>query len=145
MQRLIPGAKSINYIPAIMARKHAASVGAVEALYFQDGFVTEGTTTNVFAFIGETLVTPKEDILPGLTRRAILELADEHYAIDLRKLALQELVNADEAFITAANKRVVPVVRVDDDTIGNGMPGERTRHLMQLFDDLTWSREAART
>jgi branched-chain amino acid aminotransferase len=138
MQRLIPGAKSINYLPAILARKHAAEVGAVEALYVHEGYVTEGTTTNIFAFIDGTLITPQDDILPGLTRRTILELADGNYPVEQRALSLQELISADEAFITAANKRVVPVVRVNGATIANGMPGRRTRHLMQLFDDLTW-------
>lgn len=140
MQRLIPGAKSTSYLPAILARKHAAEVGAVESLYFHEGYITEGTTTNIFAFIEDALITPKEKILPGLTRRTMLELAEGNYAVEQRALSLQELISADEAFITAANKRVVPVVRVNEATIADGMPGERTRHLMQLFDDLTWSR-----
>jgi len=139
-QRIYPGAKSTNYIPAIVAQKRAKAVGGIEALYRTlEGHVTEGTTSNLFAFYGNTLVTPEDDILLGITRAAILEIAPRHYNVELRPLTYGELLKADEVFITAANKKVLPVVTVDDTTIGNGTPGEGTRHIMALFEEYTQS------
>lgn len=145
LERLIPDAKSIMYTPAIMAQKRARQQQAVEALYrTEDGRVLEGTTTNLFAFFGSTLVTPPTTghILPGVTRTTVLELAEPHYALEIRDIRYEELLHADEVFITAANKQVVPVVRVDDTSISSGQPGAGTRHLMSLFQELTMRRAA---
>jgi branched-chain amino acid aminotransferase len=136
--RYLPQAKSLNYIPAIRALKQAKAQGAVEAIYVdKNGSALEGTTTNIFAFYGDTLVTPSRDILPGITRGVILELVVGVYPVEQRDISLDELHRADEVFITASNKQVMPVVRVDDAIIGAGVPGERTRHVMTLFGQLT--------
>lgn len=133
-ERYMPGAKSLNYIPAIRALKRAQAVGAIEAVYMdRKNRVLEGTTTNIFAFFGDRLVTPSEDILPGITRGVVLELAEPMYEIEIRDLHIDELLRADEVFITASNKQVVPIVQVDDNIIGTGKPGAHTRHIMQLF------------
>jgi branched-chain amino acid aminotransferase len=138
MDRIIPGAKSINYIPAIMALKHAQAAGALEALYVNhEGNVLEGTTTNLFAFFGNTLVTPNETILPGITRNVVLELARADFQIEMRSLKRDELYRADEVFICASNRRIVPVVQVDEQRIGTGSVGERVKRVMTLFDDET--------
>lgn len=140
MQREIPGAKSTNYISAIIAQKRARAVGGIEALYVSEaGIVTEGTTTNLFAFYGNTLVTPAEGILYGITRRTVLELAEPHYAIEKREMTLDELLKADEVFITAANKQVVPIIQIDDTAISPA-PGEHTRYIMERFAELTQKR-----
>jgi len=145
-QRLYPAAKSIAYLPAVVAQQRARAVGGIEALYrTPDGYITEGTTSNVFALFGNTLVTPEADILPGITREAILEVARPQYTVEIRPLREGELLSADEVFITAANKRVLPVVQVDDTVIGDGTPGEGTRHIMALFDELTKMRRREST
>ncbi len=74
--RFLPTVKSINYIGAIMAMKQAKRAGAVEALYVSaDGSITECTTSNFFAFKGDTLITPDAGVLDGITRAATLEVA----------------------------------------------------------------------
>lgn len=146
-QRIFPASKSINYIPAIVAMRHARAIGAIEALYVDDeGNVTECTTSNVFAFIGDVLVTPPIDgsILPGRTRSAILELVRGHYTVEERPITVESLYGAHEVFITSANKRVVPVVQVDEHSISPA-PGERTRHIMALFDHLTLGKSLAQS
>lgn len=133
-ERYLPGAKSLNYIPAIRALRRAHAAGAIEALYMdRDNRVLEGTTTNLFAFFGDRLVTPGDGILPGITRAAVLELAAQEYPIEVRDLLLNEVLKADELFITASNKQVVPIVQVDEQRIADGRPGARTRRVMQLF------------
>lgn len=137
--RYLPRSKSLNYIPAIRALKRARAVGAVEAIYVDpDSHALEGTTTNLFAFYEDTLVTPPEDgILPGITRGVVLELMAGIHQIEERPLNLDMLYSADEVFITASNKQIMPVVQVDDVVIGAGIPGEQTRRVMALFAEMT--------
>ena len=139
MMRAFTGAKSTNYIPAILALREVKAQDGVEALYTSpENYVLEGTTSNLFMFKGNTLITPPTDVLPGITRSVILEICEGHYAIEERHITLDELTDADEVFISASNKRVMPVVTVNNDTIGNGHPGELTRHVMELFDAVTF-------
>jgi branched-chain amino acid aminotransferase len=137
-ERYIPGAKTINYIPAIRAMKRARAAGAIEALYIdREENALEGTTTNLFAFIGDKLVTPGDGILWGITRSVVLELAQEMFTLEMRTLPLQELLRADEVFITASNKQVMPIVQIDDTVIGDGRLGPRTWQIMAKFAEYT--------
>src|SRR5690606_33177406 len=116
--RYLPLAKSINYISAIRALKEARAQDAVEAIYVNDNtHALEGTTTNLFAFIGDKVVTPDEEILPGITRGVVLDIVKDLFPLEIREIHLEELYNADEVFITASNKQVMPIVQVDDVTI----------------------------
>ncbi len=131
VERPIPGAKSIDYISASLALKKAAAENAVEAMYIdRNGLALECTTSNIFAFIGDTLVTPGRGILSGVTRKVVLELAEQLFPIDIRDISRTELMAADEVFITGTSKGLVPVVQVDDGVIADGRPGQRTRELM---------------
>jgi len=129
-ERFKPGAKSINYIPATIALDKARRQGAIEALYLdRQDYVLEGTTSNIFAFKDNVLMTPGRDILSGITRQVVLTVAAKHFEVDIRDISRQQLLAADEVFITGTNKGVVPVVQVDDTPIGDGTPGTRTRQL----------------
>lgn len=137
-ERFKPGVKSINYIPATVALKEARQQGAVEAVYLdRQGFVLEGTTSNIFAFKGNTLITPGRDILSGITRKVIMDVARELFHIDIRDISREELLASDELFITGTNKGVVPVIQVDNATIGNGKPGPLTRRLIEKLAEHT--------
>jgi len=143
--RPIPGAKSIDYIRAILVLAEAREKAAIEAVYVDSqGGVREGTTSNIFAFCGGTLVTPGEGILSGITRQKVLGLAEGKYTVQIRDLLRGELVAADEVFITSSNRLIVPIVQVDEDGIGTGKPGERTRALMQTFAEYTARLSATR-
>ena len=136
-ERYLPEAKTINYVPAIVALRRARQAGAVEAIYVnRQGHALEGTTTNLFAVFGGRLVTPAAEILPGVTRQAVLELAARRMPLEQRVLPLAELLRADEVFITSSSKEVCPVCQVDDTRIGQGAPGPHTRALMQDFTHL---------
>ncbi len=136
-ERSIPGAKSIDYVAATIALKKARDKGAIEAVYVDHkGDVLEGTTSNIFALVNGTLVTPGTGILSGVTRKAVLDLAATKIAsVDIRNLKLDELRSADEVFITGTNKMIVPVVQVDDGAIGKGRPGQTTRALMRALSE----------
>lgn len=143
IDRYLPQAKTINYIPAIMALKRAEAAQAVEALYVnRQGHLLEGTTTNFFILRGDQLITPREDILPGVTRDVILELAGPlGLTVVERPLTLADVRQAEEAFITASNKELMPVRQLDEIVIGPAAPGPHTRRLMASFKQLTWRRD----
>lgn len=139
MSRSDPLAKTINYIGAIRAMKRARAAGAAEALYMDHaGHVLEGTTTNIFAVFGDVIVTPQDGILPGITRGVVLDLLDGVYRVEKRALPLSELLRADEAFITASNKQVMPIVRVDDHLIAAGTVGAHTRAIMARYREFAY-------
>jgi branched-chain amino acid aminotransferase len=138
VKRTFPGAKSINYLPAAMALDKARDQDAMEAIYLNDaGLALEGTTSNLFVFIKGRLVTPGSGILSGITRKAVLATAQDHYPIEIRDLHKDELMSAQEVFITGTNKGLVPVIRINDITIGDGRPGRQTMHMMSLFEKYT--------
>jgi branched-chain amino acid aminotransferase len=137
-EREVPEAKSLAYIPAALAQNKAKSLGGVEALYVsRDGLVTEGTTSNLFAVLDGVLITPADRVLKGITRKAILSLAEKFMDVELRSIPLTALLSAEEVFITGTNKGVVPVVRVNDTTIGDGTIGDKTRQIIKALDQYT--------
>jgi branched-chain amino acid aminotransferase len=101
------------------------------------GRVLEGTTSNFFGFVGETLVTPDTGILPGITRQVVINLVRGDIPLEVRDLHANELMLMDEAFITASNKEIVPVVRINAIRLGDGAPGARTLDIMKRFADYT--------
>lgn len=132
--RFMPTVKSLNYIPAILGQRRARAAGAIEALYCDAGdVITECTTSNFFIFKGDKLITPVQDVLPGITRAATLEVAGDLFEIVERPILRRELAEADEAFITSTTKEIMPIVRVDAQPIGAGRPGARTQRLRQSF------------
>ena len=136
-QRTAPEAKTTNYLVAIRALKEAARRNATEALFVnKQDHVLEATRSNFFIFRGDTLVTPGKGILMGITRNVVLKLARGRFHIEERPILLEELAQADEAFITSSSKEIMPVVQIDDVTIGKGESGPRTYELEQRFIEL---------
>lgn len=138
VERFLPSAKSLNYLPAMMALDEARKQQAVEAVYMDNGgSVLEGTTSNLFFFAADRLITPADRILSGITRKVVLDMARNHWPVETRAVQIEELRAADEVFLSSSNKEILPVVRIDDTRIDNGTPGVNTRHLMNLFGDFT--------
>jgi len=136
-QRELPHVKSINYLNSLRLEPLRREKDAFDILYYADNGVTECPRSNFFAFQGETLVTASSDVLYGITREIILKLASDHFPIEERKIEPGELPSFDEAFITSTGKRVIPVTIIDDHKVGTGLVGDRTRKIMQLFDEYT--------
>jgi branched-chain amino acid aminotransferase len=138
IERFIPGAKSTNYLTAVWALERAYAMDAIESIYVdRNNRLLEGTTTNFFCFKENKLITPKLDILPGITRSVLVDLVKGHFDLDIREIQRDELSSMEEVFISASNKEIVPIIQVDDIGIGDGQPGPRTRKVMQLFRDYT--------
>ncbi len=137
LQRPVPEAKTANYVAAIRALKEAARYGASDALFVNaHGHVLEATRSNFFIFRGDTLITPRTEVLIGVTRNVVLGLARDRFAIEERPIQLEELPIADEAFLTSSSREIMPIVQIDDWTISGGKPGPRTYELERRFIEL---------
>jgi D-alanine transaminase len=131
--------KSIQLLPNVLGKQFAKEQRVYEALFHRDGaagrYLTEGASSSVFAVMDGTLHTPDLDnILPGATRRHVLELARTH-GIPVRegRLALEAFRGADEAFITSTVSEVMPVIRLDGQPLGGGRKAPVTGRLQQLY------------
>jgi branched-chain amino acid aminotransferase len=138
VERFLPSAKSTCYLSAVHAVQQAKKQKAIEAVYVdRNNRILEGTTTNFFFVKKNRLVTSHRDILPGITRSVIIELAKDFYGVETRDIDSSEVYDMEEVFITASNKEVIPIVKINDLQIGNGRVGEHTRRIMQMFRDYT--------
>lgn len=134
--------KTLNLLPNILAKQQAYEQGCYEAILYRDGYVTEGTSSNVFMVKnGSVYTTPlTKQILPGITRMAVLELASSlAIPAEERHVSVEELKEADEVFVTSSIAEIVPIVKVDEAQIGTGRPGELTKRLYQEFQTLVKS------
>ncbi len=128
--------KSANYLNQILARREARASGADEAILLNErGFLCEGSTSNIFLVSKRNLITPGEEsgCLPGITRQVVIELAQElGISLVRREVRLEELLQADEAFLTNSIMELMPVAEVNGQRIGRGKVTER---LMQSYKE----------
>jgi branched-chain amino acid aminotransferase len=131
-----PVLKTGSRLSNVLALMEAQGRGGFEAILTNtDGFVTEGTSSNFFVVRGGTLLTAavSEGLLPGITRAVTMELAAGlEISVEERPLQLEEVLTADEAFLTSTTKMVMPVARVDETEIPG--PGPVTGRLMKAFE-----------
>lgn len=136
---LDPAIKSSNLLNNVLAMREAQARGAEEpVLLNQEGFVAEGASTNVFLVRGGRVMTPplSAGILAGITREVVLEILPG-LGVPAREepLRLEDLLGAEEAFMTSTTREVVPVRQVDEHRVGDGRPGPVTRKVMAAFRD----------
>ncbi len=117
--------------------KNILKKDAAEILYVWRGQVLEASTSNFFMVKNKTLFTPKNEVLEGVTRKLVIKLAKENKIKVVEKnITLKEVLEADECFVTATDKEVLPVVKIDNQIIGAGYPGEQTKKLLTLYREL---------
>lgn len=132
-----PRIKSLNYLNNVLAKMEGLRAGCVEALMLNSqGHVAECTGDNIFIVKAGRLLTPSIDsgILAGITRQVVIDLATEA-SVPVEELTLtrHDIYVADECFLTGSAAEVIPVVKIDDRTIGQGTPGPITRELIERF------------
>ena len=132
-----PMIKSNNLMNNALAMQEAIRRGAFEGVMRNyRGELTECTTANLFIVKNGIVLTPPVDagLLPGITREFIFEIGRAH-GVDVREVVLRDddLHGADEAFLTSTTREAVPIVKVDDRTIGGGLPGPVTLKLLTAF------------
>ena len=128
--------KTVNLLPNVLAKQAAVQVNAAEALLLRDGVLTEGSHSSAFAMLnGELRTHPAgERILPGITRGVVLRMAEEQ-GVPVREAAITtaELARVEELFVTGTTTDVLPIVRLDGRTVGDGRPGRVTRALQAAY------------
>lgn len=132
-----PNIKSGNYLNNILAYNEAKEAGYFDAIMLnQDGNVTECTTSNIWIVKDGIFKTPPiaAGLLKGITRENVIRiLGEQGMPFEEVNFTGSELKEADECFLTSSTKYLVPIVKVDDTTIGNGKPGRKTLQVLNIF------------
>lgn len=135
--RDLPGVKSINYLMGVWLQKQVKEKLVDDVLYFKNDIISEFPRSNVFIVTGDgQLLTPGNNVLAGITRKKVLEIAKDIIPTSTRDITVAELKNAAEVFMTSTTKRVLPIVEIDSKKIGEGKPGKITSLLYQLFCEM---------
>jgi branched-chain amino acid aminotransferase len=130
-----PTAKNYHWNDLTMGLLEALDAGR-DTVVLTDaaGDVVEGPGFNIFCVRDGALVTPKEGVLEGVSRRTVIEMACAlGMRVEIRALPAEELRSADEAFLSSSGGGVLPVTRVDDRMLGDGQPGPATRRLLKTY------------
>ena len=130
--------KAISLLPNVLMRQMAVDAGAVEAVMFRDGILTEGAASNILAVEAGVILAPPKDqhMLPGITYDLILELAEANaIPVEIGYFEEARIRAADELWITSSTKEVLAIVTLDGQPIGNGQPGPMFRRMYQLYQD----------
>jgi branched-chain amino acid aminotransferase len=137
LQRAAPRVKDTHFISMAQAAYRDLPAGVHEALMLgEDGAILEGLSSNFFAVREGILHTEGDRALPGITRGLVLELAKGLLPLATGPVRLDQLPELTEAFLTSVSRGVLPVVKVDATTVGDGRPGTVTRELRRRFDAL---------
>ena len=129
--------KSVNLLGQVLAKKAAHDAGADEALMIDaEGYVTECGSTSFFIIRNDEILTRtlSNDILPGVTRRAIIALCElKGFKLSQTRFTLEQALDADEAFISCASSYILPVVQIDGREMSAGKPGPVTLQLRDIY------------
>lgn len=131
--------KSVALLAQVLAKQAAAEAGAGEAWMIADDMVTEGGSSSAFILTRDDVLVTRQngsEILPGCTRKAVLQLAEERQLrVEERPFSIAEALTAKEAFVTSATSFVQAVVAIDGKPVGNGKPGPMTNRLREIYVD----------
>ncbi len=134
------GHKTIGYMPRLLVLRRAQGLGLLEALWFTtDNLLAEGCISNVFVVKGGVVKTPPLDTpaLPGVTRATVIEVAQaSEIPVEERPLTINDLLEADEVFLTSTSMEVMPVCRIEKHAVADDKPGPVSRRLLGLFREL---------
>lgn len=130
--------KTVALVPAALAKQAAKENGGYEAILVdKDGFVTEGSSSNIWIVDSNgTLVTrpTKDNILPGITRKTVAKLAKDHQLnVEERAFTLEEARSAREMFLTSSTSCATPIVELDGQKISDGKPGPTARRIVDAY------------
>lgn len=131
-----PEVKSIQYFNSALLYDKMQRYEAVDVLYHHHGEVSECSRCNFYIVKNGEVITSPNDILQGITRKRLLAHCESTNPIQLRPIRTEEIYTCDEMFITSSTKDILPIVKIEDHTVGNGKVGVITQKLMDDFNDL---------
>lgn len=132
-KRQYPEAKHTNYIEAVKQLATTENEGIEDILFYDDSQVYEGSGTNIFAVIDNKLITPKSNIVPGITRNTLLDILKLNIPIEMRDFTFDELQNAKEVYVTGSNSEIRGVIEINGKTIGDGKVGDITKESLRQY------------
>lgn len=138
--------KTTSLLANCLLRQLSIEQGCAETVLFRDGFLTEGSASNIFVVRDGVLLAPPKThlILPGITYDVVLDLARRHgQPFEVREIAEAEVRAADELWLTSSTKEVLPITRLDGQPVGDGRPGPVTRRLHGWYQSAKASGELA--
>ena len=130
--------KATSLLPNVLLRQMAADEDAVETLLLREGFLTEGSASNIFVVRNEMLLAPPKSylMLPGITYDVVLELAAANdIPHEVREVSEYEIRTAQELLLTSSTKEIMPITRLDGKLVGSGKPGTIFTQLYQLYQN----------
>ncbi|TEW54712.1 D-amino-acid transaminase [Psychromonas sp. RZ22] len=132
--------KTVGLLAPCMAKQGALDKQVDDAWLIEDGYITEGSSNNAYIVTQEGVLITRalsNDILHGITRKALLELAEkENMKIEERSFTVEEAYQASEAFVSSATTFVWPVIEIDGKTIADGKPGSVATKLRNIYIEL---------
>lgn len=133
--REIPTAKTLNYMQASIYANRFKRLGYDDIIYLDQNKLLESSTSNLFFIQKNRLITANANILEGITRKVVLELAQSQFEIELREVLLEELPLMDECFVTSTTKEICPVNRIDNCMFQSNHPNSKTLMLKKIFQE----------
>ena len=132
--------KTVGLLAPCMAKQGAIDIKVDDAWLVEDGYITEGSSNNAYIVTQDGVLVTRplsNDILHGITRKALLELAEkESIKIEERLFTPEEAYQSSEAFVSSATTFVWPVIEIDGHTIGDGKPGNVAKKLREIYIEL---------
>jgi D-alanine transaminase len=130
--------KSVSLLGAVLARQFATEQGADEVVQFRDGWLTEGSSSNLWVVRDGKVLAPPRDrlILEGIRYGFVAELAERNgVPFEVRRIARAEVERCDELMLTSATREILPVVSLDGRPVGSGRPGPVYAKLRAAYDE----------
>ncbi|WP_198263167.1 D-amino acid aminotransferase [sulfur-oxidizing endosymbiont of Gigantopelta aegis] len=128
--------KSISLLPNVLLRQQALDNNAQEAILIKGGHATEGAASNIFIVQDNCLITPPKSplLLPGVTRDLVVELAQANdICCQEQAITEAELFNAKEVWLSSSTKKILPVTKLNDKIVGNGLPGSYWQQMITIY------------
>ena len=130
--------KTINLLANALLHQEARNQGANEAILIREGFAIEGSQSNLLIVRDDIVITPPKSrhMLGGITREIVLELCQQNKIICSEKnISEDDLHQADEIWLSSATREILPIVTLNQHTVGNGRPGVVWQQIIQLYHE----------
>ena len=128
--------KTTQLLAQSLAKTHAVKKGLDDSLLVQDDYINEGSSSNAFIIKDEHIITPRlsNDILGGITRSSVIKFCKiNNIEIKEQKININNLMDAQEVFLTSATGFVLPVIEIDGRPVGNGLVGDRVKEIQRIY------------
>ena len=130
--------KATALLANVILRQSAVENGAAEAILLRDDSLTEGAASNIFIVRNDCIVTPpkSELILPGITRDLVVQLARaNNLCLEERDVSVDELMTANEVWMTSSTKEILPIVKINNNSIGSGKSGPMHKRMLTIYQE----------